>query len=108
MGGQGRGIFGDHQREQQGTSTSIKNLFNYNWSDVTGLELAAGEFSAKNAGQITAENYNASEKVTLKAIGRNYASERFGWDKDRFAASKTATTPRSAWGACSWSLPKTS
>ena len=90
----------------KGTSTSVKNLFNYHWSDVTSLELTAGEFSAKNAGQITAENYNAGEKVTLKALGRNYAFERFGWDKDRFAGIQNRYDASAGMGRLLLELPK--
>jgi len=69
----------------KGTTTSLKNLYTYNWSEVTALELAGGALGTKSRDEVTAENYNASEKVSKKLVGKNYAFERFGWDKDRFA-----------------------
>lgn len=69
----------------RGTTTSGKNTFTYNWSDLTGLEFLAGGRGSSNAGTVTSEQYNASEKVTWKLIGANYVYERFGWDQDRFA-----------------------
>src|SRR5690349_13434821 len=56
----------------RGTTTSVKNLLGYNWSEVTGLELAAGGLGTKSGNSVTAENYNASEKVTWKLVGKNY------------------------------------
>jgi len=69
----------------KGTTTSIKNLLAYAWNEITRLEVAGGGLGSQNNHQVTAENYNASEKYTLKLVGKNYAFERFGWDKDRFA-----------------------
>jgi putative salt-induced outer membrane protein len=67
------------------TSTlSGKNLFNYDWEKAA-LELGAGGLGAKNRGVETAEQYNASEKISRKLPGRNYAFEKIAWDKNRFA-----------------------
>lgn len=70
------------------TSTlSGKNLFNYDWEKAA-LELAAGGLGTSSRDTVTAEQYNASEKVSLKLTGKNYAFERTGWVKDRFAGIK--------------------
>ncbi len=70
------------------TSTlSAKNLFNYDWEKAA-LELNAGGLGAKSGSTMTAEQYNASEKVSLKLSGKNYAFERTAWDKNRFAGIK--------------------
>lgn len=66
------------------TTGSGKNKFSYERSK-TKLDLEAGALGAKSAGSVVAEQYNASEKVSYKLSDRNYAFERFGWDKDRFA-----------------------
>jgi putative salt-induced outer membrane protein YdiY len=70
------------------TSTiSGKNLFNYDW-DKAALELTAGGLGTESRDTVTAEQYNASEKVSLKLPGKNYAFEKTGWVKDRFAGIK--------------------
>ena len=66
------------------TSLSAKNLFNYDWSK-TALELNAGGLGTRNKDTVTAEQYNASEKVSFKLAGRNYAFQKTAWDKNRFA-----------------------
>lgn len=67
------------------TSTiSGKNLFSYDWAKAA-LELGAGGLGTKSRDAVTAEQYNAYEKVSLKLAGKNYAFERAGWDKNRFA-----------------------
>jgi putative salt-induced outer membrane protein len=66
------------------STLSAKNLFNYDWTRAA-LELAAGALGTNSEGSTTAEQYNASEKVSLKLSGKNYAFERLGWDKNRFA-----------------------
>ena len=68
------------------TTMSTKNTFNYDWSKA-GLELVAGGLGSQSRGQTTAEQYNASEKVSvpLTANKRNYVFEKFGWDSNRFA-----------------------
>lgn len=70
------------------TSTiAAKNLFNYDWSK-TALEVVAGGLGTKSKNTVTAEQYNASEKVSFKLTGKNYAFEKAGWDKNRFAGIK--------------------
>ena len=70
------------------TSTiAAKNLFNYDWQKA-GLELAAGGLGTKSGNTVTAEQYNAAEKVSLKLEGKNYAFEKTTWDKNRFAGIK--------------------
>ena len=62
---------------------NLDNLFKYDW-ERTGLELKAGALAAREHGKTTDEEYNASEKMTRKVIGKFYGYEKFGWDKDRF------------------------
>ncbi|MCX5785248.1 MAG: DUF481 domain-containing protein [Elusimicrobia bacterium] len=70
------------------TSTiAAKNLFNYDWSK-SALEVVAGGLGTKSKNTVTAEQYNASEKVSFKLTGKNYAFEKAGWDKNRFAGIK--------------------
>ncbi len=66
---------------------SAKNRFNYDW-DKLGLEFVFGGLGAKSGGVVTAEQYNASEKVSLKLSGKNYTFEKVAWDKNRFAGIK--------------------
>jgi putative salt-induced outer membrane protein len=68
------------------TTTSAKDTFNYNWSKAT-LELVGGGLGSSSGNQVTAEQYNASEKVTypLTENKKNYVYEKGGWDKNRFA-----------------------
>lgn len=70
------------------TSTiAAKNLFNYDWQKAA-LELSAGGLGTKSGTSVTAEQYNAAEKVSYKFTGRNYAFEKTVWDKNRFAGIK--------------------
>jgi putative salt-induced outer membrane protein len=70
------------------TSTlSAKNLFNYDWRKAA-LELTAGGLGTSTQDTVTAEQYNASEKVSFKFPGRNYAFQKTSWDKNRFAGIK--------------------
>src|SRR5262249_10630747 len=48
-------------------------------------ELIGGGLGSKSQGQVTAEKYFASEKLSYKIDDRNYAYEKSAWDKDRFA-----------------------
>jgi putative salt-induced outer membrane protein len=66
------------------STLAAKNLFNYDWAKAA-LELAAGGLGTNSDGSTTAEQYNAHEKVSLKLSGKNYAFERLGWEKNRFA-----------------------
>ncbi len=66
------------------STLSAKNLFNYDWTRAA-LELAAGGLGTNSEGTTTAEQFNAHEKVSLKFSGKNYAFERLGWEKNRFA-----------------------
>jgi putative salt-induced outer membrane protein len=70
------------------TSTvAAKNLYNKDWGK-TALELTAGGLGTKSRNTVTAEQYNAAEKVSFKLTGKNYAFEKLGWNKDRFAGFK--------------------
>lgn len=67
------------------TSTlSAKDLFNYDWK-TSALELAGGGLGTQSGNKVTAEQYNVSEKVSIKLEGKNYTFEMTGWDKNRFA-----------------------
>ncbi|MDD2804135.1 MAG: DUF481 domain-containing protein [Elusimicrobiales bacterium] len=67
------------------TSTiSGKNLYNYDWGK-TALEIVAGGLGTKSRNTVTAEQFNASEKLSFKLTGKNYAFQKTAWDKNRFA-----------------------
>ncbi|MCM2266270.1 MAG: DUF481 domain-containing protein [Elusimicrobiales bacterium] len=68
-------------------TTAAKNLFNYDWGK-TALEMTAGGLGTRSRNTVTAEQYNASEKVSFKLTGKNYAFQKTGWDKNRFAGFK--------------------
>ncbi len=67
------------------TTTSAKNTFSYAFTPRTSLDLIGGGLGSSSKGTVTAEQYNASEKVSHKLTDRLSVYERFGWDKDRFA-----------------------
>lgn len=70
------------------TSTiSGKNLFSYDWRKAA-LELTAGGLGTSSGDTVTAEQYNAAEKVSFKFPGRNYAFQKNSWEKNRFAGIK--------------------
>ena len=71
----------------QTSTLSMKNLFNYDWNR-SALEVAAGGLGTQSRKVVTAEQFNASEKVSLKLSDSNYAFEKFGWNKDRFSGIK--------------------
>ncbi len=66
------------------TTYGAKQLFTYNRGRA-GVEVKAGALGSKSGRSVTAEQYNASEKVTWKIRGAFYNFERFAWDKNRFA-----------------------
>lgn len=66
------------------TTTSAKNTFLYHWTN-TSLELVGEGMGSSSGNQVTAEQYNASEKVKRTLTGSNYVFEEGGWDKNRFA-----------------------
>jgi len=66
-------------------TTSAKNLFSYDFSGLTKLELEAGALGARNEGRVTAEQYYALEKVMHKVSDRNYIFEKYRWDRNIFA-----------------------
>jgi putative salt-induced outer membrane protein len=68
-------------------TTAARNLFNYDWEKAA-LELAAGGLGTKSRNTVTAEQFGASEKVSLKLAGKNYAFQKTAWDKNRFAGIK--------------------
>ncbi len=70
------------------SSISGKNSYLHNWSKIA-MELIGGGYGAKSTGEVTAEKYFASEKLSYKLSDRNYAFERGAWDKDRFSGIKS-------------------
>ncbi len=68
------------------TSTSAKNTFTYDWAR-TALEIIGGGLGSSSGHTVTAEQYNASEKVSrfLTDNKKNYLFEKGAWDKNRFA-----------------------
>jgi putative salt-induced outer membrane protein len=68
----------------QTRSTAGKNTYGYDWAKTT-LEVICGGLSSKNNGVKIAEKYYANEKMTYRYYGKNYAYERFAWDRDPFA-----------------------
>ena len=47
--------------------------------------MSAEAFGSRSEGKVTAERYNASEKVSRKLSKQNYVFEKLKWDKNRFA-----------------------
>ncbi|HOW89466.1 MAG TPA: DUF481 domain-containing protein, partial [Elusimicrobiales bacterium] len=70
------------------SSLSGKNLFSYDWERAA-LEVAAGGLNSRDGRITTAEQYNASEKVSLKLAGRNYALQKTVWDRNTFAGIRS-------------------
>ena len=70
------------------SSISGKNLFNYDWEKAA-LEAAGGGLGTRNDHAATAEQFNASEKVSLKLPGKNYAFQKTAWDRNRFAGIRS-------------------
>ena len=70
------------------SSISGKNLFNYDWEKAA-LELAGGGLRTRSQHVAIAEQFNASEKVSWKLTGRNYAFEKIAWDRNRFAGVRS-------------------
>lgn len=68
------------------TTMSAKNTFNYKWSHAA-LEFIAGALGAQTRNSTTAEQYNASEKLSFPLGGsdKNYLFEKLGWESNRFA-----------------------
>lgn len=64
-----------------------KDTFSYDWKK-SALELVGSALGAENDGESTAEQYLASQKFSYKLTDRNYAFEKFTWNKDRFAGIK--------------------
>jgi putative salt-induced outer membrane protein len=66
------------------TTVGASNLFRYDWTHVA-LELSGQALGSNSGGVVTAEQYAAAEKVQWKVSDRNYAFEKVGWEKNRFA-----------------------
>jgi len=61
-----------------------KNLLNYE-DNLKAFEVGAGGLGTKNDGNVTGEQFNIYEKISIKYLWSHYAFERIGWNKDRFA-----------------------
>lgn len=68
----------------EATTLGAKENFSYNIKKTL-LDLEAGALRATNNGATIAESYFAGEKISYKLSDRNYAYEKYRWDKDRFA-----------------------
>jgi putative salt-induced outer membrane protein len=66
------------------STLGVSNEFEYKWTRDT-FNLNAGGLGTQSQQVITAEQYYANEKLTLKLSDRNYTFERVGWDKSRFS-----------------------
>ena len=66
------------------TTLGGSQLLQGSWKYV-GLDIGGGALGSSNKQVVTAEQYNAFEKLSWKLDDRNYTFERVGWDKNRFA-----------------------
>jgi putative salt-induced outer membrane protein len=66
------------------STLGASNEFEYKWTRST-FNLNAGGLGTQSQNVVTAEQYYANEKLSLKLSGRNYVFERVGWDKSRFS-----------------------
>jgi putative salt-induced outer membrane protein YdiY len=68
------------------TSTlSLRDRFGRSFGPKTSLDLDGGALRTKTDGALTAERFDASEKVARKWSDRDYGFEKYRWDRDRFA-----------------------
>lgn len=67
------------------TTTAAKNDFTLDIDPMTKFEFELGALGARSQGQVTAEQYYAGERLQRKVDDRDYAFERYRWDKNRFA-----------------------
>lgn len=67
------------------TTTAAKNTFLYDFTALTQLEVNGSALGSKTRGQVTAEQYEAGEKVQHKVTDRDYVFEKYRWVKNRFA-----------------------
>ncbi|MFH1618553.1 MAG: DUF481 domain-containing protein [bacterium] len=65
-------------------TTAAKDTFVYFWRQITFRVIVAG-LGTESSGKMTAEQYNASEKVLHNFGGKNYICEKVLWERDRFA-----------------------
>jgi putative salt-induced outer membrane protein len=66
------------------TTIGASNLFSWTGGHFL-LELPAGALNTKSKGERTAEQYYAGEKLQYKITDRNYAFEKFLWERNTFA-----------------------
>ncbi|MDD5656441.1 MAG: DUF481 domain-containing protein [Elusimicrobia bacterium] len=67
------------------TTLSAQNAFGWTFLPGWRLDTAFGGLGSKSQETTTAEQYFAWEKVAYKLDERNYAFEKYRWDRDRFA-----------------------
>jgi len=89
----------------RGTTTAAKNTFNYVHGRAA-LDLIGGALGSSSGNQVTAEQYNAEEKVTWTLIDNNYVFEHVGWDKNRFAGIRDREDGSGGVGRLLMDLPK--
>jgi putative salt-induced outer membrane protein len=88
------------------STTAAKDTYVYNWTNSV-LQLIAGGLGSSSGGQQTAEQYNASEKMTRNlGSSDNYVFERFGWDSNRFAGYRDLYDASAGLGRTLLNLPK--
>jgi putative salt-induced outer membrane protein YdiY len=67
------------------TTTAGKDAFEYDFNKRTELAVEGGGLGTRSAGQVTAEQYYAGEKLQRRFDDRDYVFENYRWDKNRFA-----------------------
>ncbi len=66
------------------SSYSAKETYNYDWTKL-GLELGGYALKSDSNGVRTAEKYNANQKLTYNFTKKQYAYQRFLWERNTFA-----------------------
>lgn len=87
-------------------TTSAKNAFTYDFNAETKLEIEGGGLGARNEGRVTAEQYYGLQKVTRMVSERNYAFEKYRWDRNLFAGVRHRHDFSVGAGRELWKTPK--
>lgn len=87
-------------------TTSAKDSFSYDFDALTRLEAMGGGLGSKSQGVVTAEQYNASEKLQRKYDDRDYVFEKYSWSRDRFAKVAHRHEISTGVGRELWKTPK--
>lgn len=66
------------------STLGASNLFKWSRQKM-GVELSAGALNTTSKGERTAEQYYAGEKMLYKIDDRNYAFEKYLWERNTFA-----------------------